>query len=368
MKTLYGKDSKGGLRVWSVWTEGGDVVVRHGQYPAGKMQEKRYATEGKNLGKSNETTPETQALLEMEAKYVKQLKTGYFKTTEEALESEEFTPMKAQNYKDHSHKVEYPCIEQVKLNGQRLMIDAQGVAWSKQGEPLELPKHWVGVKELAIAEGGLDGEVYAGLEAQGGLSLQKIIAAFRKPNADTPKLKYWVYDLPLKGVTQEARHYRLSHLREDQQEDTRLNPNVVFCPGVIVKSEFDGDQVYDLAVSQKYEGVVYRKLSGLYEFGKRSYFLIKRKPRQTAEARVLSTEIDRNGWGILNCLTLDGAEFKCQMRVDVGSKNYRLYENSKELIGSFIEYEYEELSDAGIPTKPSGVGIRLVDSLGRPLV
>lgn len=364
MKTLYGKDSKGGLRVWSVWTEAGDVVVRHGQYPAGKMQEKRYATEGKNLGKSNETTPEQQAILEAEAKYVKQLKTGYFKTQEEALESEEFTPMKAQNYKDHSQKVEYPSGMQLKLNGQRLMIDKDGIAWSKQGEPLELPKHWIGVKEFAIKVGGLDGEVYAGLEAEGGLSLQKIIAAFRKPNEDTPKLKYYVYDLPIKGMPQLER----LQLLESMELSGDVPESIVPSYGCVVQDAVVGDTFYDSAVAQKYEGVVYRNLSGLYEFGKRSYFLIKRKPRQTAEAKVLSTEIDRNGWGILSCLTLDGAEFKCQMKVDVGSKNYRLYENSKELIGSFIEYEYEELSDAGIPTKPSGVGIRLVDSLGRPLV
>lgn len=364
MKTLYGKDSKGGLRVWSVWTEGGDVVVRHGQYPAGKMQEKRYATLGKNLGKSNETTPETQALLEMEAKYVKQLKTGYFKTTEEALESEEFTPMKAQNYKDHSAKVQYPSGIQLKLNGQRLMIDADGVAWSKRGEPLELPAHWVGVKEFAIEVGGLDGEVYAGLESEGGLSLQKIIAAFRKPNEDTNKLEYYVYDLPIKGMTQLER----LQLLEAMELNGSIPEAIVPCYGCIIEDAQAGDVFYHDAVDQKYEGVVYRNLDGPYEFGKRSYFLIKRKPRQTAEAKVLSTEIDRNGWGILSCLTFEGANFKCQMKVDVGSKNYRLYENSKELIGQTIEYEFEELSDDGIPTKPSGVGVRLVDSLGRPLV
>ena len=361
MRTLYGKDSKGDLRVWSIYTDGPDVVVKHGKL-CGKIQEKRYPAEPKNIGKANETTPETQAVLEAEAKYVKQLKSGYFPTKEEALDFQEFTPMKAHSYKDYAAKVTYPCYMQPKLNGQRLMIDKHGVAWSKQGEPLELPAHWVGVKELAIELGGLDGEVYAGLEAEGGLSLQKIISAFRKPNADTPKLQYWVYDLPTESE-QSKRAEKLSDLLHQG-----IPKSFVPVSGHLIMDEAEGDAYYERCVNAKYEGVVYRMLDGVYEFGKRSYNLIKRKPRQTAEAKVLSVEKDRNNWGILNCQLETGVTFKCQMKVDAGSKNYREYDNALELIGEYIEFEYEELSDDGVPTKPSGVGVRAVDKYGRPVI
>lgn len=360
MKTLYGKDSKGELRVWSVYTDGADVVVKHGKL-GGKIQEKRYPAEPKNTGKANETTPESQALLEAEAKYVKQLKSGYFPTKEEALDFQEFTPMKAQNYKDYAHKVSYPCYMQPKLNGQRLMIDKNGVAWSKQGEPLELPAHWQGVKELAIRMGGLDGEVYAGLESEGGLSLQKIISAFRKPNADTPKLQYWVYDIPVADGMWSQQN-RLQLLGATTCE------NVVVVKAEYVESEEQANAFYEKCVASGYEGVVYRMLKGLYEFGKRSYNLIKRKPRQTAEAQVLLVEKDRNNWGILQCITEAGVLFKCQMRVDAGEKNYREYDNALDLIGEYIEYEFEELSDDGVPTKPSGVLVRAVNKYGQPLV
>ena len=145
MVTLYGKDSKGGLRVWSCFADGDKVVVKHGKL-GGKIQEKVYTAEAKNIGKANETSPEAQAQLEVEAKIVKQLKSGYFHDKEDALDFEEFTPMKAQNYNDHADKLTYPLQMQPKLNGQRLMIDKDGVAWSKQGELLELPNHWFGVK------------------------------------------------------------------------------------------------------------------------------------------------------------------------------------------------------------------------------
>jgi ATP-dependent DNA ligase len=359
MRSLYGKDSKGELRVWSIYTEGADVVVKHGKL-GGKITEKRYTAEGKNIGKANETSDSEQAVLEAEAKYVKQLKSGYFPTQEEALEFEEFTPMKAQDYKKHASKIKYPCIMQPKLNGQRLMIDKNGVAWSKQGEPLELPSHWVGVKEFAIEVGGLDGEVYAGLESEGGLSLQKIISAFRKPNEDTYKLKYYVYDLPTRGWQKE----RTSYLNRIKNK----NLNLVVVESKWVDDAAQGDVCYENYVKSGYEGAVYRNEDGEYEFGKRSYNLIKRKPRSTAEATVKSVDKDRNGWGVLNCETFIGVQFRCQMKVDAGDKNYRLYENALELIEQVIEYEYEEESDDGVPTKPVGVGIRQVDKYGRPKI
>lgn len=358
MKTLYSKDSKGDLRIWSIYTDGADVVVKHGKI-GGKIQEKRYTTESKNVGKANQTTPAEQAELEAEAKYVKQLKSGYFPTKEEALDFQEFTPMKAHNYKDYASKVSYPCYMQPKLNGQRLMIDKNGVAWSKQGEPLELPNHWKGVKELAIQLGGLDGEVYAGLESEGGLSLQRIVSAFRKPNADTPKLQYWVYDLPIDSP---------QNLRIGMVNTTPIINHVVWSLGVFVNSEAEGDVYYQKCVDAKYEGVVYRMLDGVYEFGKRSYNLIKRKPRQTAEAKVLSVEKDRNNWGILNCEMETGAKFKCQMKVDAGSKNYREHDNALELVEKFIEFEYEELSDDGVPTKPVGVNVRELNKNLEPVL
>lgn len=360
MRTLYSKDNKGDLRVWSIYTEGSEVVVKHGKL-GGKITEKRYSAEGKNQGKSNETTSEQQAVLEAEAKYVKQLKSGYFVDKDDALDFQEFTPMKANNYKDYSHKITYPCLGQKKLDGMKLMIDKNGQAWSKQGEPIELPAHWVGVKEFAINCGGLDGEVYAGLKHKEGLSLQKIISAFRKPNEDTHKLQYWVYDIP-NDSTMLERSRTISYLHDSKPE------SVILVVGSMLHCTEDADAFFENTVGLGYEGVVYRNLASKYEFGKRSYNLIKRKSRQTTEAVVQSVEKDRNGWGILHCKTFEGVEFKCQMRVDAAEKNYRLYENALEIIGKTIEVEFEDYSDDGVPCKCIGVGLREVDKYGRPLV
>jgi predicted DNA-binding WGR domain protein len=77
--TLYGKDTKGNIKEWSVYTDGATVTVGHGRL-GGKITTKSYEAEAKNVGRSNETTPEEQAELEALAKWTKQLKRGYYHT------------------------------------------------------------------------------------------------------------------------------------------------------------------------------------------------------------------------------------------------------------------------------------------------
>lgn len=361
MKTLYSKQGEK-LRVWNVWTEGATVIVSHGQQ-GGKISEKRYDASPKNEGRANATTAEQQAIVEAEAKYVKQLKSGYYVSQEEAMSHVDFTPMKAQNSDDHKEKLNFPCYLQPKLNGQRLMIDKNGVAWSKQGEPLTLPNHWKGVGEVAESFGGLDGEVYAGLESQGGLSLQKVISAFRKKNEDTEKLKLHVYDIPLEGKTFKE---RLSSFILLDGSDCR---DVVLVPTFRVDSFEQAVELTKKFVEIGYEGGMLRNEDGMYEFGKRSYDLQKLKFRQDAEAIVVSVQMDKNKNGVLLCKAVNGeqtgVQFECLMRKDSHETiNYREYSNAVTLIGKAITYQYEELSDKLVPTKPVGVALREVMSDG----
>lgn len=358
---LFGKDSKGKLRQWVCVAEGAEVLVTHGAL-GGKQTTKRYTAEPKNVGKANETTAEQQAQLEAEAKITKQLKSGYFYTQEEALAFVEFTPMKAQNHNKHAAKIVYPVYMQPKLDGFRLMIDKNGQAWSKQGEPIELPAHWEGVKEFAISCGGLDGEVYAGLISEGGLSLQAIRSAFLTPDeVNTPKLKYFVYDIPDTGVLDQ--YERLEKL--DSTPNKEIPESIVLHIGEYVTNEYQGDLLHAKWTKMKYEGSIYRNIDGLYEFGKRSYNLIKRKDRQDAEAIVESVRIDKNGDGVLftTCLNGDqvGKQVEFLMRKDADPMiNYRKYENAICLIGKAVMYEYEDLSDDGVPLKPVGTALREV--------
>lgn len=366
LSPLYGKTSAGKLQIWFVHTEGNSIHVTHGLVD-GKKQTKITYAKGKNIGKKNETTDEQQAALEAQSKWQHQRDRGYFETKEEALNFVEFSPMKAQNYNDQAKKIVYPVYLQPKLNGMRLMFGKDGKPVSKSGLDLELPKHWINplrmLEPYGLLKEGLDGEVYAGLESESGLSLQEIISAFRKPNENTPKLEYHVYDIP-GGGTFEERTEKLGKLFEKitklEAEGVKLPIKVVWTG--ISPDEQEATQVYDVFVKMGYEGAVYRNGKGLYEHGKRSYDLIKRKPHQTTEARVLSVSIDKNEDGVLLCELVNGKQFECLLRKDADPNvNFRKFVNAKNLVGQFIEIEFEEFSDDGIPTKPVGVRVREVD-------
>ena len=373
--TLYGKTSSGKLQIWEVFTEGNAITTRHGQL-GGKIQEKTTYATAKNVGKANETSPERQAELEAEAKLTKQLDRGYFRTKEEALNFKDTSPMKAQNFNDFEHKIKYNCYVQPKLNGMRFKLtkrDGLFVGESKAGLDSPVPPHWVyGLKLLdayGFLDNGLDGEIYAGLVSEGGLSLQEIISAYRKYNENTHKLEYHVYDIPIEGETFDQRAVRLGNLYYKililEKEGTKLPIKVVWT-GLVERPE-EANRIYQYLVDQGYEGMMYRNAGGVYEFGSRSYDLLKRKAFVDFEAEVLSVEKDNNGCGVLTCKTINGkhigSQFKVLMRIDADEVNYRDYNNALALVGKTVTVEADEYSDSGTPTKPRGTRVRNVNSI-----
>lgn len=359
MTVLYTKKN-GKIRVWQCFADGADVVTEYGEL-GGKQARKTYTAEPKNFGRSNFTDGFTQAKLEVEAKIVYQLKHGYFHTIEEAESWVSPDPMKCHDMKDHGHKMTYPHYVSGKLDGLRMMSDSDGNALSKAGEIISHPEHWKGFTTLARSCQGLDGEVFAGVNV---LSLQKINSAFKKPNENTPKLKYFVYDLPIPELTFEEREFRLTNLKRYIAKEGIDWVEIV--KHTLVHNEEEMIALHEKYLAEGYEGTVHRTPDGLYEFGKRSYQMQKKKPRFDAECVVLSVRQDKNKDGVLLCKAVNGkqkgVEFECLMRKDADEKiNYRKYVNALNLIGECITYGYESLSLDKVPLKPVGLNIRKID-------
>ena len=237
------------------------------------------------------------------------------------------------------------------------MVDKNGQAWSKQGEPLEFPEHWKGLKEALAEIGGGDGEVY-----YKGMPLQSIRSAYLTPKEETNLLEYWVYDVPIAKESFEERLKRLWELANIVKERNLTFVKVV--TGIRVTSEEEADMMYNKHVSSGYEGSVYRNASGMYDFGKRSHNMIKRKPRPTNEALVLSYTLDKNDEPVYTGKALngeqEGVEFKFKMKIPQEGTNYRRKENADELVGKAVEYAWENLSKDRVPCKPVGLCVREV--------
>lgn len=119
MKKLYKKDSKGKIREWSI-TVGADkdgdyYEMSHGVKDGAMQTNRTYITKGKNIGRSNETSAAQQVLAEATSLWTKQRdRKGY---TEDIPTDVPLKPMLAKLFENESHKVEYPCVVQPKLDG-----------------------------------------------------------------------------------------------------------------------------------------------------------------------------------------------------------------------------------------------------------
>lgn len=364
-KTLYKYTKTGSVQTWVCFSDGDEVVSIYGQLD-GKLQESRYTCEAKNVGRSNATTPEQQAIAEVESAYEDRIQNKHYRETlEEAQEVVDacIVPMKVINYKDHPNKVKYPCMISTKKNGSRAMFK-DGKVISKAGRVEEFKVGHITdqVKQLSM---DVDGEVY-----RHGWSLQRIQSARKKPNEDTPELELHVFDIPVRGKTLSERNSMLVNLKQEVAQKGLSHIKVCIRWAVMSQDQLDYSFEYD--VSKGYEGLVIWNEGGMYEFGNRSNEVLKWKPRYDSEAKIIDVTKDKNGNGKLHlqaCDALGNVKFKAMMKVHRrdGKEYPRDYDSMCAIKGKWITFSYEELSDKGVPLKPIGESIRVCDNSGEPL-
>jgi hypothetical protein len=284
-------------------------------------------------------------------------------------------------------------LSSIKKNGSRACV-IEGALYSKIGrkEDIKVDHLRKAVEELGDLA-TFDAEVYAH-----GLSLQRIRSAWLKPvktqkeiakiqkdyrnrtgkelpynpNEDALKLKFHVFDIPKVDFTPfNDRRVEMQELNNEVISRGLTNAIEFIYPQWTYNAE-DRLKLRDWAVEQGYEGLVHYEDNGVYEFGKRSRNTQKDKPRYDSEALCLGVEACKNGDGKLllrACDALDNVEFKCMMKVTRrDGKDYpRKVADMEGLIGQWVTFSYEELSDKGKPTKPVGEEVRDCDNEGNPL-
>ena len=83
LKTLYKVDTKGKIRQWTVKVKSNSFWTEQGLVDGKIVINKPTITTTKNEGRSNETSPEQQALAEASAKYTKYLDKGYVENVDD---------------------------------------------------------------------------------------------------------------------------------------------------------------------------------------------------------------------------------------------------------------------------------------------
>ena len=362
-KKLYGKDSKGNIKEWYIKVVGNEIHVSHGRKD-GKMQTKVTVCQGKNIGRANETSPETQAILEATSKINKQMDKLYRESELELEDSKPLLPMLAHDYTKVGHRMRYPCHVSPKLDGVRCVafIAPESVVFkSRGGKQYDVPSHlYKSLQEILERSGQasliLDGELY-----HHGTPLQDIVSAVKKPNDLTPNLEYWVFDVPSNELWEE----RYRELLDLHPTEHAVGNPVKFVTNLIADSEEMARKAMNWYLERGFEGMMLRNIDGLYQWNHRSPYLMKWKDFKDMEARVIGIEMDKNDECVLNCRTTTGVEFKCKMK---GNHQSRSYESTKSLLGGWITVKYQALTNDGVPQFPVGMCARECDEEGNPLV
>ena len=371
LSKLYGKASNGTIKVWSVIAEGGEVVVTHGQRD-GKMQEERTPATPKNIGKANETTAESQAILEAQSKWNKQIKKDYRESVEEIPEST--LPMLAHKYQDKSHTIDWANTwELPKLDGVRgsaFYKDGDQILQSRGGETYPV------IAEIAAElqecffndypDAFVDGELYLH-----GMFLEDITACVKKHNEDTKKIQLHIFDFlprresPLGWLNRyeiytETLKRHIANTHALKRPETRLRA----VKANKCESEAEMVRLHAYYVSKGCEGIILRGRNEKYSFGNRTTGIIKYKVPESKEFKVIDFAISKRGEGTPWCefTRPDGSidRFKAPVATTLERRKHYA-QNQEDFIGLYLTVDFEKLSKYGKPTKPIGKAFRGVD-------
>ena len=354
---LYGKSKNGKIKEWSIEVvdEGGGtfcVQSQHGYQDGKKQVHRRHVREGKNIGRSNETTPYEQACLEAASTHRSQKDSGYVEDLSliPAPDAGLFLPMLAHRYDKQHAKIKFPCYVQPKLDGVRMLARREGdsvAMWSRMGKPIDIPDR-INQQLLDVLEDGecTDGELYVH-----GWTFQRIVSAVKKKTPDTDLLEYHIYDSPHLDLTFEDRFVN---------PNRNLGPNVklVVTETTNDQAEFDGaEQAF---LTQGYEGMMARNFGSLYKFKHRSYDLQKVKRFIDSEYKIVGGKDGvgkEKGLIVWKCVTDKGLEFHVR---PTGSADTRrdAFNNMNDYLGKMLTVQYQELTDDGVPRFPVGIAVR----------
>jgi DNA ligase-1 len=355
---LYHRGRKGVIYQWRVWAEDATIFTEYGQVDGQLQTTPGKTAEAKNVGRSNETTPEQQAVLEAQAMYTFKIERKYCATVEEC-QQRKLLPMLApgKEFSETKKWVTYPCDVQPKLDGCRCLAYWDGdsiVLGSRSGKPWNLPHIVEQLRKVLPEDASIDGELFVPE-----ISFQQITKLIKSKFAmERESVQYHVYDLPIsgeEGLTWLDRKMALRALFS-----VNALSSIVPVRTITAESEDDIIRLQSEFVRDGYEGAMVRLLDGIYEWGYRSKSLLKVKTFDDHEYRIVGFD---NGRGknettvTWTCELPDGRRFNV---APIGKREHReqMLASAESYVGMLLKVKHFGYTDAGFPRFPGGIGVR----------
>jgi len=370
---LYKETSTGKTQTWQVEIEDGKTRTISGQLDGLKVTSSWKECKPKNIGKANETTPQQQAELETDAKYIKKQEQGRYHTSIDEIGQESYvSPMLAKNYKDR------PCtqgdfnsgkvISQPKLDGMRCIVTKDGMT-SRNGKPILSCPHIMEAYATIFEhypDAIFDGELYTDKLKNDFDSLMSLVKREKVKPKDLVRSKalvqHWVYDLvdkskPFIDRILEAKLMispyidGINKLELIPKSSSHTSPYILLVPTSKVRDQDHMDGIYAGYLEAGMEGQMIRYADSPYKINGRSPDLLKRKEFLDDEFKIIRFEEGEGNWS--RCakkayFKINGEEFKAGIK---GTQEYTkdLLENQDQYIGREATVRYQNLTPKGTP-------------------
>lgn len=421
LQTLY-RRSLDGIEIWNIEVIENIIKVTWGKYKGKQTTRETIIKEGKNIGKSNETSVHLQAELEAKSKWKKKIeREGYYSIEMLGYEfekgngiNEEFTgyllpinkmvnlvsksyildevllmlpsigttnsgkllPMLAKKFyqekKVNVTRAKFPLLVQPKFNGVRALMRFTSDRlrfFSREGLEYKTPLLTERLNtQLNVLYSFLLSEFNALDESEFILDgelyihntiLADIVSAVKKPNLLTGSIAFYCYDIAVEDMIQVDRLKILKKLNTQNY----INAGLHIVPTRVCRNIEEAEIYCDEYKEQGYEGLIGRNPLGLYQFGARSSDLLKLKRKISGEFKILDVYDTPRQPGL--------AMFKCKNDINneyfevvpEGTHEQRrlLLNDRSSLLGKMLTVEYYERTAAPKEAPFNAVGIVVRD-------
>jgi len=360
LPTLFKRASTDAVQQWTIEVDGDHYRTISGQQ-GGKLTTTEWTDcEGKNQGRSNETTPEQQALAEAKAKWKKKSEKGYVQSVSDIDKSGFMQVMLAQKYEDRVDEIDFSkgVVVSPKLDGIRCIINKDGM-WSREGKSLLAGSPHIHrmLEPLFKVDPPLqlDGELY---NHQFHSNFNKIVSLIKKQKPTAEELveseklvQYWIFDCvePVSWATRFLNNNVLkTYLSQLKTNKIRTVTNR------FVMSAKDIDTAFKLFRAENFEGAMVRwNLNDTPYDHKRSKYLLKYKDFVTDEFEIINVIPGRGNKATMaakvECKDSRGEVFEANIE---GNWDFarELLQNKADAIGKQGTVRYQNLTpDRQVP-------------------
>lgn len=371
-KKAQAEGEEGGLRFWEVGFDGLYLITRYGMATEGaKVQ---VSSKEVKVNKSGRTLIQ-QSLLEARKKYNDKVRDGDA-VTDPDLARTPVRPTLAYAYKEGDWERAEEWQASPKVDGGRMLVfrnkkrQLRRLTRKKKDVPSANLEHQE-EETQALLDELPEGSVLDIECCMPGETFQRFTSYWRCADQleGYQELKSYILDviLPDNDKTFKQRHKILQKAYQKAlggvyyfNEDDEMIPRSLILLGTFpVNSPLEINELHEVFLRLKYEGLMLRDANSLYEFG-RTHALLKVKSWKDGEAVIHDITEGKGkmkGKAVFICRNDAGQEFKVSMAATMEQRE-KWFNEKNSLLGKELTYTYFEETDDGLPRFPVGVDIR----------